>query len=388
MKYVDEFKDRKIVEKIAEKIGRLNIPANLMEVCGTHTMAIFKYGIRSLLPEDVKLLSGPGCPVCVTGEADIDAMIRLADVPGAVIATFGDMMRVPGSKASLSQKKAEGADIRVVYSPLDALALAREVKPKPVIFLGVGFETTAPTVAAVIVEAHEKGIYNFYVYSAHKLIPPALDALLHSGEVRVDGFLLPGHVSTIIGLAPYEFILKEFGIPSVVAGFEPVDIMESIYMLLTDIHDIRNLPGRHPGLRANVEIEYSRAVKYDGNVKAQGVMNEVFEPADASWRGFGRIAMSGLEIRKKYSRHDAKKIFGVQPLTSFPTKSACRCGDVLRGFITPPDCKLFSRVCTPDNPKGPCMVSTEGACAAYFKYRGLRTEGRGRKTEGGGRKKT
>lgn len=357
MKFVDEFKDKAVVLKIADKISALNVGGNLMEVCGTHTMAIFRYGIRSLLPKGVKLMSGPGCPVCVTSEEDVDAMIKLADAPDSIITTFGDMIRVPGSAGSLNSKKAEGADIRVVYSPLDALNVAQENKNKRVVFLGVGFETTAPTVAATVIQAHEKGLNNFFVYSAHKLIPPAIKALLDSGEAHIDGFLLPGHVSVILGEEPYEFIGRDYNIPSVITGFEPLDIMESIYELLKE---------KKAG-DDSIEIEYSRVVKPEGNPKARTVMYEVFEEAPAVWRGLGEIPKSGLEFKEKYSRFDAKKEFKVTPARSKPS-SACFCGKILRGIKTPLDCKLFGRVCTPENPKGPCMVSTEGACAAYYKY--------------------
>jgi hydrogenase expression/formation protein HypD len=359
MKYIDEYKDRKTVQKLAKKIAGLNVKANLMDVCGTHTTAFFRYGIRSLLPKGVNLLSGPGCPVCVTDDSDIDAMIKLADIPDAVITTFGDMMRVPGSKVSLNQKKASGADIRVVYSPLDALSLAKELNPRPVIFLGVGFETTAPTVAATIVEAHSKGVNNFHIYSAHKLVPPAIRAVLDAKDVNIDGFILPGHVSTIIGAKPYEFISREYDIPSVIAGFEPLDLMGSAYELLRMING---------GDVEGIEIEYARVVKPEGNIIAQKVMKEVFEVADASWRGLGTIKKSGLEIRNKYSIYDAKKVFKVKPSSSLKNKTSCICGSVLRGVKTPIQCKLFGKACTPENPKGPCMVSTEGACAAYYKY--------------------
>ena len=358
MKYIDEYQDKDLISNIAGKIADLGVSANLMEVCGTHTMAIFKFGIRSLLPKGVKLLSGPGCPVCVTSSADIDAMIKLSDINGAIITTFGDMVRVPGSSGSLNDKKALGSDVRVVYSPLDAIAIAKENGGRPVIFLGVGFETTAPTIAATIIEAHEKGINNFYVYSAHKLIPPAIRALLDADEVHIDGFLLPGHVSVIIGERPYEFIAKEFGIPAVIAGFEPVDIMESVYLLLKQ---------RKGGAKAEVGVEYSRVVKAAGNPKAKSVLSEVFETAPAEWRGLGIIAHSGLEIKTKYSRFDAKIAFNIKPNYS-SIRSSCSCGKILRGLMPPLDCKLFARTCTPEDPKGPCMVSTEGACAAYYKY--------------------
>jgi len=353
MKYVDEFKDKNVVAEISRKISGLNVSANLMEVCGTHTMALFRHGIRGLLPRNIKLLSGPGCPVCVTSEADIDAMIGLCDVPDVIITTFGDMMKVPGSKGSLLEKRADGVDIRVVYSPLDALKIASEERSRPVIFLGVGFETTAPTVAATIIDAREKGLSNFYVYSAHKLIPPAIRALLNADDVRIDGFLLPGHVSVIIGSDAYDFILKDYGVPAVVAGFEPVDILSAIYGVL-----------KH----GKVENKYSRVVSKKGNIKAQKVMNEVFEVADADWRGFGVIKNSGLEIKKKYLRFNAKEKFEIRRPSGKKRKSSCICGEVLRGIKIPTDCRMFAKSCSPEKPKGPCMVSTEGACAAYYKY--------------------
>jgi hydrogenase expression/formation protein HypD len=358
MKYIDEYKDKALVKKLVQAIAGLNVPANLMEVCGTHTMAIWRSGIRMLLPKTVKLISGPGCPVCVTSEEDIDAMISLADVPDAIVTTFGDMLRVPGSAGSLAKKKAAGSDIRVVYSPLDAVSIAKANKGRPVIFLGVGFETTAPTIAATIIEAREKGLNNFFVYSAHKLIPPAIKAILDAGEVRVDGFLLPGHVSAIIGVKPYKFIAKNYGIPSVIAGFEPVDLMESIYQLLLRI--------KYQS-RANVGIEYVRAVRPEGNPKAVKVMKEVFKTSTASWRGLGEIQKSGLEIRGKYERFDAKKMFRIRPAET-RVDPACKCGEVLRGVKLPTDCRLFGKSCTPEDPKGPCMVSTEGTCAGYYKY--------------------
>lgn len=361
MKFSDEFKDRELILKASEVLRAFKRRVNLMEVCGTHTMSIFRSGLKELLPDNINLLSGPGCPVCVTDDADIDAMIALADVPGAVLTTFGDMMRVPGSGGTLNDRKASGADIRVVYSPLDALRFAEEMRDRPVIFLGVGFETTAPTVAATMIEAHGKGIRNFYVYSAHKLVPPAIRAVLRPGGARIDGFILPGHVSAIIGTKPYAFIIKEFGIPSVVSGFEPLDIISSI----------RDLAGMiERGGRLEVGNEYSRVVRPEGNLIAKRTMAEVFEVADVGWRGFGLIEGSGLEIKRKYLRMNARRVFGAKPVGRRRPAVSCICGDVLRGLKKPVDCKLFGSSCTPDGPKGPCMVSTEGACAAYYKYEG------------------
>jgi len=357
MKYFDEFKDKKIVKKIAQKISDLNVGANIMEVCGTHTMSIFRYGIRSLLPKKIKLLTGPGCPVCVTNEADIDAMIELADIPEAIIVTFGDMIKIPGSKTSLNQKKAEGADIRIVYSPLDCLDIAAENPEKPVIFLGIGFETTTPTIAATVIKAYDQGIENFYVYSSHKTMPPPLRAVLDAKDVKINGFILPGHVSTILGTKEYEFIAKEFNVPSVVAGFEPVDIMNSIYMLLKQINN-----------GAKIEIEYSRVVKPEGNLIAKKMVDDVFGVIDAEWRGFGIIPGSGLEFKEKYSKFNAKKVFNINPKSGAEDTKYCDCGEILRGIKSPYDCRLFGRVCTPEKPKGPCMISAEGACSVYYKY--------------------
>jgi len=355
MKYVDEFNDRKIVGKIASEISALKVSANIMEVCGTHTSSIFRHGIRDLLPSGVRLLTGPGCPVCVTSQSDIDSMIGLCEIEDAVIATFGDMMRVPGSSGSLAAKRAEGAQVRPVYSPTDALEIAVRERDRKVIFLGVGFETTAPAVAATIIAAGEKGLNNFWVYSAHKIMPPAIRAILSADEIRIDGLMLPGHVSTILGPKPYEFI----NVPSVIAGFEPMDIMLSIHMLLKQIKT---------GEKPRVGNEYGRAVRPGGNEKAKKVMNEVFETGDAEWRGFGLIPGSGLDIKKKYGRFDAKKAFGAVAVAGGAGKTACICGQILRGLKTPKDCSLFGSACTPDKPVGPCMVSSEGACSTYYKY--------------------
>ncbi len=331
-----------------------------MEVCGTHTVAIFKHGIRSLLPDGLRLLSGPGCPVCVTSIRDVDKAITFSMRHDALLATFGDMMRVPGGKKSLSEAKAEGAHIRIVYSALDCLKIAGENRDKDVIFFSAGFETTAPSIAATVFEADRQGVENFYVYSVHKLVPPALEVLLRSDELRIDGFILPGHVSTIIGSKPYEFIAENHSIPCVITGFGAEDILSGVSMLLKQISEGR----------ATIEIQYRSAVRGEGNKKAVHFMNEYFEPCDAYWRGIGLIPGSGLRLRERWSRRDAERVFPIV-VPDHPEPKGCMCGLVLRGVKIPPECPLFARACTPEKPVGACMVSTEGSCAAYYKYRGL-----------------
>jgi len=328
-----------------------------MEVCGTHTVAIFRAGIKTLLPETITLISGPGCPVCVTAQEDIDRAIALCREPGVTVATFGDLMRVPGSESSLQQEKAQGADVRMVYATLDALDLARRLPHRRVVMLGIGFETTVPTIAAAVRQAKQEGLTNFLVLSAHKLLPPAMEVLLSAAEVRIDGFLCPGHVTTIIGTEPYQDVVKRHGKPCVVSGFEPVDILQSIHMLICQLEDGRR----------EVEIQYTRAVHPQGNPRARALMDEVFEPADSAWRGLGKIPGSGLKLRPAYAAHGVETHFAlaVPPGREMP---GCRCGEVLRGACTPLDCPLFRQRCTPTQPYGPCMVSTEGTCAAYFKY--------------------
>ena len=334
--------------------GRLRF----MEVCGTHTVAIFRSGLRSLLPEGVEHLSGPGCPVCVTHDREIAACMALAEKSGVVLATFGDLMRVPGPNGkTLKQAKAEGAEIEVVYSPLDALALARERRDRTVIFLGVGFETTAPTVAATVRMAKQQELPNFAVLAFHKLVPPALEALLSEGGADIDAFLLPGHVSTILGVRPYAFMVDKHGKPGVVGGFDPADILQSL-LLMVEM--------RKSGRPAIVN-QYRRAVDDEGNPKARDILFDVFAPADALWRGIGMIPQSGLTMREEYSLFDAWRRYDLH-LPDVPEIKGCRCGDVLKGRIAPDRCPLFGTACTPAKPVGPCMVSTEGSCAAYFMY--------------------
>lgn len=342
---------------LTDKIGR---PVRLMEVCGTHTVAIFRHGLRGLLPGEVSLLSGPGCPVCVTSMKDVDTAAALARTEGVALLSFGDMMRVPGGTGSLYEARADGADVRVVYSPLDALNLAKAEPNMKIVFFATGFETTSPLVAATVKQAADEGVENFFVHSVHKLVPPALEALLAAPEVKVDGFILPGHVSTIIGARPYGFVAEKYKVPCAIVGFGAEDILEGIMMLLAQIES--STP--------QVQIQYRSVVREEGNPRAAGLIDEVFEPGPAHWRGIGEIPGSGLYLREKYSAHAAQSLVAVE-VPEYPEPRACSCGDVLRGLKLPPDCKLFGKRCTPEDPVGACMVSTEGSCAAYFKYGGL-----------------
>ena len=357
-KISEEFRDSDLAEKLTRRIHEtVDRPMRIMEVCGTHTMAIFRHGIRSLLPDRVELISGPGCPVCVTSVGDIDQIIELADVPGIIIATFGDLLRVPGSKGrNLAAARAEGAEVEIVYSPTDALKIAQSTD-RPVIFPAIGFETTIPVIAATAVEARKKNISNFMLLVSHKVVPPALDVLLGDPELALDGLLCPGHVSAIIGEEAYEPFAEKYHIPCVIAGFEPLDILSAVFMLA---HQIRHG-------RAEVENSYGRVVSKQGNLKAQQMIDMTFEPCDARWRGLGEIPLSGLKLKTNFSQHDAARNFG---LTSVfvPEPRGCRCGEILTGRIKPPQCPLFNNRCTPINPVGPCMVSSEGTCAAYSKY--------------------
>jgi len=358
MKHIHEYRDAGLARGIAEDIRRTSTrPVRIMEICGTHTMSIFRHGLRSLLPPHIELVSGPGCPVCVTSIGEIDRCVKTASNPGVIVATFGDMLRVPGSTGTLMAQSSMGADVRMVYSSLDALKIARENPGKSVVFLGIGFETTSPTVAAAVKTAADQGIRNFYVLSAHKLLPPAMEALLSSADFRIDGFLCPGHVSTVIGTSTYDRVAGEYGTPCVVAGFEPVDILQSILMLVRQIEKGE----------ACAEIQYTRAVARAGNPVALRMIREVFTPCASVWRGLGSIEGSGLALRDKYKSHDALARFDtdVPPPLEPP---GCRCAEVLKGSIRPPECPLFRTVCTPRYPVGACMVSSEGTCAAYFKY--------------------
>ncbi len=361
MNYMDEYRDRTIVLGLAARIGamaaKLEKPVTFMEVCGTHTMAIYQYGLRHLLPPQVRLISGPGCPVCVTPNGYIDTAVACCRLPGAIIATFGDMVRVPGSTSSLMEERAKGADVRIVYSPLDAVGLAARNPDKKVISLGVGFETTAPTIAGSILAAAAKGLANYLVLSAHKTIPIPMQVLSADPELSIDGYLCPAHVSAIIGANVYRFLAEEQGVPCVVTGFEPVDVMKGVDMLVSQVAEGRSA----------VEIEYSRVVKWEGNRKAQEIMAEVFAPCDAEWRGMGMIPGSGLEIRAKYAAFDAEKVLSID-VEEVREHQGCRCGDILKGKATPFQCPLFVAACTPESPVGACMVSSEGTCAAAYKY--------------------
>jgi len=358
IKHSDELHDPALAGKLADAIGEINTrEIRLMEVCGTHTMSIFKSGIRSLLPETISLLSGPGCPVCVTAQGEIDAFIELARREDVIVTTFGDLMRVPGSASSLQKERAGGADIRMVYSSLDAVEIARQNPHKQVVFLGVGFETTIPTIAASILTAYQTGVANYSVYAAHKLAPPALAALMETEGLRIDGFLMPGHVSVIIGCNAYLPLFETYHVPSVIAGFEPLDILDAVRRLVVQVEN--ETP--------QVENAYPRAVTDTGNVKAQALMASIFETIDVVWRGIGKIPKSGLKIREKYRAHDAASIFDL-PVADAPEPKGCACGEILTGLKAPPECPLFRKTCTPVDPVGPCMVSSEGTCAAYYRY--------------------
>lgn len=352
---VTEPKLAQILLKGIEKL--VTQETNLMEVCGTHTMAVSSSGIRRMIPRQLRLLSGPGCPVCVTPARDIDWIIEFTRIPDVILATFGDMMKVPGSTSSLEAERATGAQVKVVYSPLDALEIAQRNPGKRVIFVGVGFETTSPTVASTILLARKRRVKNLYIYPTFKLIPPAMGFLSEKRQARIDGFICPGHVSTIIGSHPYEFIPQRFGIPCVITGFEPLDVLQGIWMLL------RQKRADDP----KVEIQYRRGVTDEGNPRALASIEEVFQRCDSQWRGIGEIPSSGLSLRREFSPYNAKEAFDLHPPeTEEPV--GCICGPIMMGIKIPPDCNLFGKKCTPQTPVGPCMVSSEGACAVYYRY--------------------
>ena len=360
MKYISEFRDSGRAEKLAAWIGREagSRTYRLMEVCGTHTVAIFRAGIRSLLPENITLISGPGCPVCVTPPHTLDLIIACARRPDTIIATFGDIIAVPGTSSSLSREKSAGADIRIIYSPLEILDLARAHPAKKVILPAIGFETTIPPAAAAISEARAAGLRNALLIAAGKRIPPALETLAGDPDNRIDGFLCPGHVSTIIGLNPYRTIAHNYRIPCVVAGFEPLDILAAVGRLIEMIN----------ARRAGVENLYPRAVRAEGNPRARRLIDEVFRIGDSEWRGLGNIPASGYFLRPQFCRHDAAAVVKPEVIRSQPDP-LCRCGDILKGVIEPPDCPAFQKECSPSRPLGPCMVSSEGTCAAWYRYR-------------------
>ena len=355
IRYLDEYRNPEFARQLVERIRNRPIKRlRFMEFCGGHTAAIMKHGLRQLLYPRVEMLAGPGCPVCVTS---IDRAIALATEPEVIVVTFGDMLRVPGSRSSLRRIRADGGDVRVVYSPLDALEIAQKNPEKSIVFIGIGFETTAPGIAASLIEAKNQGVTNYFLLSLHKLCPPVMKVLLDSGEIRLDGIICPGHVSAIIGSRPYGFIPRDYGIACVIAGFEPLDILLAIDMLGAQIE--RGEP--------EVEIAYRRGVKPEGNPHATRIMEQVFEVGEADWRGIGTVAESGLRLREEYQSFNAESAFHIElPPASEP--KGCLCGEILRGVITPLDCKLFGKSCTPEYPVGPCMVSSEGTCAAYFLY--------------------
>ncbi|HSL10344.1 MAG TPA: hydrogenase formation protein HypD [Actinomycetota bacterium] len=358
MRYVDEYRDDRISRKLLDEIGAsVTRPWTIMEVCGGQTHTLIRQGIDQVLPPEIELVHGPGCPVCVTPIAMIDEAIAIARRADTIVCSFGDMLRVPGSERDLFMARAEGGDVRVVYSPLDAVEIARRNPAKTVVFFAVGFETTAPANAMAVAQAHRLGVENFALLVAHVLVPPAIAAILVSPGNRVQGFLAPGHVCAIQGWREYEPIARDFGVPLVVTGFEPVDLLEGIAMLLRQLEEGR----------AEVENQYVRAVKRDGNEPARRVVDEVFEVADRAWRGIGVIEASGLKLRSAYAHHDAEVLFPRDQTTPPASESeVCIAGDVLRGRAKPHDCPAFGVACTPENPLGAPMVSTEGACAAYF----------------------
>ena len=356
--YIDEFRDKAVIQKIVDCLnaysGR-NI--KIMEVCGTHTMAISRYGLRSLLPKSIELLSGPGCPVCVTPTGYIDSATELAENKNVIITTFGDMMRIPGNNSTLLYKKAQGCNVQMVYSPLNSLEIAKANPDKEVVFLSVGFETTTPVIALSVLKAEAEKIKNFSVLTANKTMPEAVKALAGDRELALDGFIYPGHVSAIIGTDFFSYVAYNMEKAGVVAGFEPLDILYSINVLLKNITEGKKV----------FENVYSRIVSKEGNTKAQQKMYEVFKPIDAVWRGIGMIPGSGLGLKEAYKSFDAMKKFDIKPKDS-PEPKGCMCGEVLKGKKRPYDCKLFKTRCTPENPVGACMVSSEGTCAAYYKY--------------------
>ena len=366
MKYIDEFRDpekaqvvSREIRQLVDRIGRTKKqPLQIMEVCGGHTHAIFRYGISQLLPEEVEFVHGPGCPVCVLPMGRVDDAVALAERPNVIFTTFGDAMRVPGSKKSLLKAKADGADVRMVYSPLDALTLARDNPDREVIFFGLGFETTMPSTAMTLLQAKAENLTNFSLFCNHITIIPTLKAILDSPDLHLDGFLGPGHVSMVIGLRPYEFIARHYHKPITISGFEPLDVLQSVWMVIKQIAEGR----------AEVENQYGRIVPRDGNRQALAAVNEVFESREFfEWRGLGSIDHSGMRVREAYAPFDAERKFSV-PNLKIADPKACQCGEVLKGVIKPHECRIFGTSCTPEMPLGSLMVSTEGACAAYYNY--------------------
>ena len=360
MKYMSAFRDSQAAAAISLQIRKLSPDHSIriMEVCGGHTMTIYKYGIKDLLPESLHLVSGPGCPVCVTSNGFIDHAVALARKPGVIVASFGDLIRVPGTSSSLLTERSCGRDVRICYSPMDAVDIAVREPDKEVVFLGIGFETTAPTVAAAVKHAKTTNIKNFKILSAHKTMPPALKALVENRKVNIDALICPGHVSAIAGTRIYDFLADEYHIPCVVCGFEPLDMLQSIFMIVKQLHEGRS----------EVENQYSRVVTRSGNPVAQQLLKDVFMPCDMEWRGLGLIPQSGLIPNEAHQAYDAYKTIPVQMDAPSRENPACLCGDIMLGLNTPPDCPLFGKACTPEAPKGACMVSSEGNCAIYFKF--------------------
>ncbi|MDH5699617.1 MAG: hydrogenase formation protein HypD [Nitrospirota bacterium] len=366
MKFLDEFRDPGKAKALITEIQRLvkNIPRAqerpiwIMEVCGGHTHTIFRYGLNHVLPKEVEFIHGPGCPVCVLPRGRVDDCIALAEQPDVIMTTFGDAMRVTGSKKNLLQAKAEGADVRMVYSPLDALAIARRHPEKEVVFFGLGFETTMPSTAMTVLQAKRDGLKNFSLFSNHITIIPTIKAILDSPDMQLDGFLGPGHVSMVIGVAPYDFIARQYRKPMAIAGFEPLDILQAVWMVLKQLAEGR----------CQVENQYQRIVSEQGNAQALNAIQEVFELREFfEWRGLGSIDHSGVRIREAFAAYDAERKFSL-PNVTIADPTSCQCGEVLKGAIKPNQCKVFGTTCTPENPLGSLMVSTEGACAAYYQY--------------------
>ncbi len=361
MRFVDEFRDAAKARALAAQITALCEPGRqykFMEVCGGHTHTIYKHGLEDYLPESITLVHGPGCPVCVIPMGRVDDAIHIAEQPDVILTTFGDMMRVPGGRGSFLDSKAAGTDIRMVYSPLDSLKIARQNPDKRVVFMAIGFETTAPSTAMTVLRAAAEGIENFSIFCSHVTIIPAIKAILNSPDLRLDGFVGPGHVSTVIGCRPYDFIAREYGKPLVCAGFEPLDILQSVYQLMIQLSEGRS----------EVENQYSRVVPWNGNPRALKVIGEVMELRPYfEWRGLGFISHSALKVRDAYASFDAEVIFEV-PGVRVADPKACQCGEVLKGVLKPWECKVFGTACTPETPIGTCMVSSEGACAAYYNF--------------------
>jgi len=360
MKYIDEYRNPEIAKNLLNRIEKEALellPVKIMEVCGTHTMSIFRSGIKNILPEKIRLISGPGCPVCVTPNRYLDKLITLSKKKNVIVTTFGDMVKVPGSFSSLEKEKSEGADIRIVYSAWDNLKICTENPDKAVVFAAVGFETTVPGTALTVKEAKKRNIENFYILSAQKLIPPAMKILSENGKLNIDGFLCPAHVSAIIGSNAYRFLAEKYNKACVVTGFEPLDVLQGVLMILLQIRN-KNY---------EVEIQYNRVVKKEGNVRAFDSIFEVFEESNAEWRGIGIIEGSGLAVRSDYEKFDADKVFEIK-MNEPIEPEGCICGLILQGVKEPTDCRLFWNICTPENPVGACMVSSEGTCAAFYKY--------------------